>query len=68
MTLFAGNGFKDHESLLELFKADDYERTTAKDVDDNSAHLESTDLPNFHGSDEEWLRGSCMLLFSSWYA
>ena len=44
MTLFAGNGYKDHDSLLELFKADDYERTTAKDVDGNSAHLESTEF------------------------
>ena len=42
MTLFAGNGYKDHDSLLELFKADDYERTTAKDVDGNSAQFVCT--------------------------
>ena len=44
MTLFADNGYKDHDSLLDLLKADDYERTTAKDVDGNSAHLESTEF------------------------
>ena len=44
MTLFADNGYKDHDSLLDLLKADDYESTTAKDVDGNSAHLESTEF------------------------
>ena len=44
MTLFAGNGFKDHESLLDLFNADDYQKTVSKDVDDNSAHIESTEF------------------------